>query len=135
MKKITYAALSLMLASTAILDHAAATPATTTVSANQGASAGEGEKRRFMDWVAAHAPDHMPLGRNGSVRVEGAQLVSGRLPDEGRPGEEYTVENTLPDGTVQSWGFQWEAASAVRGDGWEMTRYTFRKGSGAPAIK
>jgi hypothetical protein len=135
MKKITYVALCLTLASTAILGHATASPAETTVSANQSSSAGEGEKRRLMDWVAAHAPGHMPLGRDGSVRVEGAQLVSGRLPDEGRPGEEYTVENTLPDGTAQSWGFQWKAASAVHGDGWEMTRYTFRKGGGAPAIK
>lgn len=135
MRKITYAALCLTLASTAILGHATASPAETTVSASQASSAGEGEKLRLMDWVAAHAPGHMPLGRNGSVSVEGAQLVSGRLPDEGRPGEEYTVENTLPDGTAQSWGFQWKAASAVHGDGWEMTRYTFRKGSGAPAIK
>lgn len=135
MKTITYAVLCLSLASAAVVEDATATPAKTTVSANQGSSAGEGEKRRLMDWVAAHAPDHMPLGRNGSVRVEGAQLVSGRLPGEGRPGEEYTVENTLPDGTVQSWGFQWKAASAAHGDGWEMTRYTFRKGSGAPAIK
>lgn len=95
----------------------------------------------LLDWIATVSPDHAPMGR-GTVTTERMQLFAdglsntlsstpqppGRLPERGIPGEEYKVENTLPDGTFQSWSYRWVQPRTGHGGGWSLTGYEYRKG-------
>jgi len=81
------------------------------------------------------------MGR-GTVTTERMQLFAdglsnalssmpqppGRLPERGIPGEVYKVENTLPDGTFQSWTYRWVQPRTGHGGGWNLTGYEYRKG-------
>ncbi|MBO1746609.1 hypothetical protein LMF57_01335 [Stenotrophomonas sp. SI-NJAU-1] len=99
------------------------------------------EARDVLTWVGRHVrPSFAPLGA-GTVHVERSAFSSGavarmsdpsppgKLPDSGYPGEQYKVENTLPDGTYQSWEFRWVEPSSGHGGGWEMTGYQFKRGN------
>ncbi len=135
------AALAFFIACTpASTAHAAARPPTIVV-INQSWEAHEAEGRRVLDWVAAHSPDRTPIGRNGRVMVEQVRKFArtgrsssetsappGGLPDKGSQGEEYNVENTLPDGTTQTWSYRWTEPSTGHGGRWEMVGYSYRKG-------
>lgn len=92
-----------------------------------------------LAWVGAHAPKFAPIAQRGTVKVERVRRFagaadmrsspSGALPEKGSPGEKYSVDNTLLDGTVQSWTFQWNEPSSKESGNWVVTAYTYRKGS------
>jgi hypothetical protein len=118
-----------------------ATPHTTVVTSHTYAS-GDPAAGSILDWIAARSPDRRPLARNGVVSVERMQhfrglsarssdspTPPGGLPDKGSPGEEYNVENNLPDGTAQTWSYRWVEPSTGHGGGWDLVGYSFRKGN------
>ena len=138
MRLIVPATLALVLAASATTVAGAKAPSNATVVVNHTWAADQSEGRKVLAWVSTHAPRFPPLGA-GAVAVERIQhfpltqrttpALPGGLPDSGYPGEVYTVENTLPDGTMQSWTFQWTEPSTGHGGGWEMTGYSYKKGN------
>lgn len=135
------AALTVFIAGTPASSAHADTRSPTIVVVNQSWEAHEAEGLRVLDWVAAHSPDRSPIGRNGRVTVEQLKKFArtrrsssetsappGGLPEKGSQGEEYNVENTLPDGTTQTWSYRWTEPSTGHGGRWEMVGYSYRKG-------
>lgn len=125
----------------AMPEHVDAAAHTTVVTSHTYAS-GDPAAGHILDWIAARSPSRQPLARNGVVSVERMQYFPasstrssdsptppGGLPDKGHPGEEYNVENTLPDGTAQSWSYRWVEPSTGHGGGWDLVGYSFRKGN------
>lgn len=101
-------------------------------------NAGNVQGRAVLAWVAAHAPEFAPIGRQGAVKVARVQHLPltaqigishppGSLPQKGMPGDEYSVQHTLPDGAVQSWTFQWGEPSTGHGGHWKMNGYEYKK--------
>ncbi|WP_312316028.1 hypothetical protein [Stenotrophomonas sp.] len=139
MKLIVSTALALVLAASATSMAVAKAPSNATVVVNHTWAADESEGQQVLAWVSTHAPRFPPLRGASVVAVERIQHfpVSQRntpmppngLPDSGYPGEVYSVENTLPDGTMQSWTFQWSEPSTGHGGGWELTGYSYKKGN------
>lgn len=120
----------------------AAPQRTTLILVNETYPGGSAEGRIILDWVATRSPDRLPIGRQGVVSIERTRHFSGAsrsasdsptppggLPDKGYPGEEYNVENTLPDGTRQSWSYRWVEPSSGHGGSWDLIGYSFRKGN------
>jgi hypothetical protein len=145
---IVVIALSLAIAVTSASTTHASTVSPTIVVINQSWEADEAEGRRVLDWVASHSPDRAPIGRNGVVTVERVRKLArahrsssetptppGGLPEKGSQGEEYNVENTLPDGTSQSWSYRWTEPSTGHGGYWDMVGYSYRKGNDPLDIK
>lgn len=139
---LVVAAFAFAIAGTSASTAHAATGSPTIVVINQSWEAREAEGGKVLDWVAAQSPDRMPLGRNGWVTVERVKKFArtarsssetpappGGLPERGTQGEEYNVENTLPDGTTQTWSYRWTQPSTGHGGRWEMVGYSFRKGN------
>ena len=139
MKLIVSAALALVLAASATSMAVAKAPSNATVVVNHTWAADQNEGQQVLAWVSQHAPRFPPLSGASVVSVERIQhfpltqrntpAPPGGLPDSGYPGEVYSVENTLPDGTMQSWTFQWTEPSTGHGGGWEMTGYSYKKGN------
>lgn len=138
MRLIVPATLALVLAASAAGVAGAKAPSNATVVVNHTWAADQSEGQKVLAWVSMHAPRFPPLSGSGVVSVETVQhfpltqrtppAPPGGLPDSGYPGEVYSVENTLPDGTMQSWTFQWTEPSTGHGGGWEMTGYSYKKG-------
>lgn len=138
-------AMCLTTAGIASLSSAASASGTTVMVISHTYQAEQVEGARILDWIAARSPDRAPIGRNGVVTVErmshfiGAirsasdtPLPPGGLPETGYPGGQYNVENTLPDGTRQSWSYRWVEPSSGHGGRWDLTGYTYRMGHDFP---
>lgn len=139
MKLIVPAALALVLAASVTRVAVAKAPSSATVVVNHIWAADQSEGRKVLAWVSQHAPRFQPLSGASVVSAERIQhfpltqrntpTPPGGLPDSGYPGEVYSVENTLPDGTMQSWTFQWTEPSTGHGGRWQMTGYEYKKGN------
>ncbi|WP_457319020.1 hypothetical protein [Stenotrophomonas sp. P5_B8] len=138
-------AMCLTTAGIASLSSAASASGTTVMVISHIYQAEQVEGARILDWIAARSPDRVPIGRNGVVTVErmshfiGAirsasdtPLPPGGLPETGHPGGQHKVENTLPDGTRQSWSYRWVEPSSGHGGRWDLTGYTYRMGHDFP---
>lgn len=138
MKLILPAALGLLLAAGAVSSAASSTPSNATVVVNHAWESHQSEAQKVLAWISVHAPQFPPISGGVTVSVRRIQhfpltqrntpTPPGGLPDSGYPGEVYSVENTLPDGTMQSWTFQWTEPSTGHGGHWVMTGYAYKKG-------
>lgn len=118
---------------------AAESPSSAIMMTQDSWDAEHAQGQAVLAWVGAHAPKFPPITQRGTVKVERVQRFagaedmrsspSGALPEKGSAGEKYSVENTLLDGTVQSWTFQWNETSSSEGEKWVVTAYTYRKGN------
>lgn len=142
MKRGILIALALALPASSAVAQAHSTATTVT---HHSWKAEHAQGRAVLAWVAAHAPDFAPIGQQGVVSVERVQHFAltaqtrtsppGGLPEKGLPGEEYSVQNTLPDGTVQSWTFQWTEPSTGHGGSWVIIGYEYKHGNDPLNIK
>jgi len=131
-------ALCLSIAGALALPSDAGAAAHTTLVTSQTYVSGDPEGARVLDWIAVHSPDRRPWARHGAVVVERKQHIPGlpasisapdSVPEQGNPGDAYSVKGAFADGTAQTWDYRWVAPSATEGGGWGLVGYAFRKGS------
>lgn len=130
------AALSLLLTCTAPLvpeSQATALSESITVVAKSIYPAGSAETGFINDWIRRNSPDHPPMFSLGTVSVthtrrgprglqQGATSAGSPvpLPPTGVEGETITINNTLPDGGSETWGYTWTNGA------WKLVSYSFQ---------
>lgn len=120
---------------------AAPLKAGTTIQSRTEYSANSSESASVFAWLEARSPEHAPLTPPGKITVtvkrigQGMATRSGSdgppvpLPSSGNQGEEITVTNRQPDGTIETWAYTWIDS------GWVLVEYHYKSGYNPEDIK
>ncbi|HYG05354.1 MAG TPA: hypothetical protein VD865_02960 [Stenotrophomonas sp.] len=96
------------------------------------------EGPQALDWIRSRSPTYAPRLRGGQVNVTRSMRTTAAIdslqmrgasaamspvpvPGPGLDGERYGVVHSLPDGSRESWIFEWRG-----GGGWSVVEYDYR---------
>lgn len=105
--------------------------------------AGSAEASNIEAWLQANSPELGAIRLGGKITVINSysmpRAVAARsglrpsgptaeLPKTGTPGQRASIEDELPDGTRQSWKYEWRGGGTGGGGRWEIIHYGYDEG-------